>query len=106
MLKPLHDYVLLEIKEDENKTAAGIIIPDNAKNKVIKTAVVKAVGPGKQGETIIKFGEESCAVIKPLLKVDDVVVFSEHAISAHQVSIKELPMKYVLIKESDILAKI
>ena len=31
MFKPLHNYVLLERIEEENKTAGGIIIPDTAR---------------------------------------------------------------------------
>ena len=42
-IKPLADRVLLEPIEAETKTASGIIIPDNAKEKPQKGTVV-AVG--------------------------------------------------------------
>ena len=45
MFKPLHNYVLLERMEEENKTAGGIIIPDNAKEKPSRGRVI-AVGDG------------------------------------------------------------
>ena len=40
--KPLGERVLVQRVEEENKTASGIIIPDNAKEKP-STGVVKAV---------------------------------------------------------------
>ena len=45
MFKPLHNYVLLTRIEEENKTAGGIIIPDNAREKPSRGRVV-AVGAG------------------------------------------------------------
>ena len=45
MFKPLHNYILLERLEEENKTAGGIIIPDNAKEKPSRGRVI-ATGDG------------------------------------------------------------
>ena len=45
-LKPLADRVIVKPLEAEEKTAGGIIIPDNAKEKPQKGEVI-AVGPGK-----------------------------------------------------------
>ena len=45
MMKPLHNYVLLTRLNEESKTAGGIIIPDNAKEKPSRGRVV-AVGDG------------------------------------------------------------
>ncbi|GAB1467210.1 MULTISPECIES: co-chaperone GroES [Aliarcobacter] len=54
--KPLGERVLVERTEVENKTASGIIIPDNAKEKP-QTAKVIAVGSKvedvKVGDTIV-----------------------------------------------------
>ena len=47
--KPLHDRVLVERIEQEEKTAGGIIIPDTAKEKPIEGKVV-AVGNGSVNE--------------------------------------------------------
>ena len=47
MIKPLADRVLVEPKEAETKTAAGLYIPDTAKEKP-QQGTVLAVGPGRQ----------------------------------------------------------
>ena len=46
---PLHDRVLIEVLDSEEKTAGGIIIPDSAKEKPQEGKVV-AVGPGAKTE--------------------------------------------------------
>jgi len=91
MFKPLHNYVLLERQEEENKTAGGIIIPDNAKEKPARGRVI-AVGDG-----IFENGQK----IPMNVKIDDVVLFAKWASSANEVKIDG--KDYVLIKESDIL---
>lgn len=45
-LRPLSDRILVKREEEEKKTAGGILIPDNAKEKPMQ-AVVVAVGNGK-----------------------------------------------------------
>ncbi len=56
-IKPLADRVLLEPMEAETKTASGIIIPDNAKEKPQKALVV-AVGNGtKENPITVKVGD-------------------------------------------------
>ena len=47
--RPLHDRVVIEPLDQEEKTAGGIIIPDSAKEKPQQGKVV-AVGPGGRGE--------------------------------------------------------
>ena len=47
--RPLHDRVLVRRIEAEEKTAGGIIIPDNAKEKPSEGEVV-AVGTGARAE--------------------------------------------------------
>lgn len=91
MFKPLHNYVLLERQEEENKTAGGIIIPDNAKEKPACGRVI-AVGDG-----IFENGQK----IPMNVKKDDIVLFAKWASSANEVKIDG--KDYVLIKESDIL---
>ncbi len=44
-IKPLHDRVLVEPLDAEEKTAGGIIIPDTAKEKPMEGKIV-AVGNG------------------------------------------------------------
>ena len=43
--RPLHDRVLIEVLDSEEKTSGGIIIPDTAKEKPQEGKVV-AAGPG------------------------------------------------------------
>ena len=91
MFKPLHNYVLIERIEEENKTAGGIIIPDNAKEKPSRGRVI-AVGEGAFD------GDDR---IPMTVKVDDVVLFANWAPSANEVKING--KEYILIKETDIL---
>ncbi len=91
MFKPLHNYVLLERLEEENRTAGGIIIPDNAKEKPSRGRVI-ATGDGTY---------ENGQKIPVSVKKDDVVLFAKWASTANEVKIDG--KDYVLIKESDIL---
>jgi chaperonin GroES len=87
MLKPLHNYVLLERIEEDNKTAGGIIIPDTAKEKP-STGTVIAAGPGLKDDPMS---------VKP----GDSVLFGKWASSANEVKLDG--KDYILIKETDIL---
>ncbi len=89
--KPLHNYVLLARIEEENKTAGGIIIPDNAKEKPSRGRVI-AVGDG---------AFEHGARMPMTVQVGDTVLFAKWASSANEVKIDG--KDYVLIRESDIL---
>ena len=91
MFKPLHNYVLLERIEEENKTAGGIIIPDTAKEKPVHGRVI-AVGDGIY---------ENGVKIPMAVKAGDSVLFAKWASSANEVKIDG--KEYILIKESDIL---
>jgi chaperonin GroES len=77
--------------EAEEKTAGGIIIPDNAKEKPQKGEVV-AAGPGKIADT----GEK----ITMTLKKGDKVLYGKY--SGTEVSIEG--KDYLIIRESDVLA--
>ena len=91
MFKPLHNYVLLERIEEETKTAGGIIIPDNAREKPSRGRVI-AIGAGMyDGDDLIPM----------TVKVDDIVLFAKWASSANEVKLDG--KDYVLIKETDIL---
>ena len=48
-VKPLHDRVLVQRTESEEKTSGGIIVPDSAKEKSQEAEVV-ALGTGKKDE--------------------------------------------------------
>ena len=91
MFKPLHNYVLLERINEETTTAAGIIIPDNAREKPSRGRVI-AAGPG------LYDGDE---LIPMTVKTDDIVLFAKWASSANEIKLDG--RDYVLIRETDIL---
>lgn len=91
MFKPLHNYVLLERIEEENKTAGGIIIPDNAREKPSRGRVI-ATGAGAYADG---------ALIPMTVKNGNVVLFAKWAASANEIKLDG--KDYVLVKETDIL---
>ena len=87
---PLLDRVLVERTESDNKTAGGIIIPENAIEKPMEGRVA-AVGSGNRDEAGKKI---------PLdVKAGDHLLFSKHA----GVDVKIDGKQYVIMRESDIL---
>ena len=92
-LKPLDDRVVVEGLEAEEKTAGGILLPDNAKQKPQQGKVI-AVGPGKLSDT----GSRTAIAVK----VGDTVLFGKYSGSDVEVGNKE----YKILRESDILAKV
>ena len=85
-IKPLADRVLIEPVAAETKTASGIIIPDNAKEKPQKGNVV-AIGNGTKDEPIT-------------VKVGDTVLYGKYAGTELKLEGKD----YLIMRESDILA--
>jgi chaperonin GroES len=92
-IRPLHDRVLVERTEAENKTSGGIIIPDTAKEKPAEGIIV-AVGNGSR--------DTNGKLIALDVKIGDKVLFAKWGGSEIKVNGKEL----VIMKESDILAVI
>ncbi|MDB4023102.1 co-chaperone GroES [Pelagibacteraceae bacterium] len=88
--RPLHDRVLIESLESEEKTAGGIIIPDTAKEKPQEGKVI-AVGPGEKSE--------DGKTIPMDVKVGDRVLFGKWSGTEVKVDGKE----YSIMKESDIM---
>ncbi len=91
-LKPLSDRVILKVKEKEEKTKSGIVLPDSAKEKP-QEAVVVAVGSGEiiDGKKV------------PLdLAVGDRVIYSKYS----GMEIKVDGEEYLIVKQNDILAVI
>ena len=69
-IRPLHDRVVVRRKEEETKTAGGIVLPGAAAEKPNQGEVV-AVGTGR----ILQSGE-----VQPLdVKVGDIVVFGKYS---------------------------
>jgi len=92
-ISPLADRVVIKPLEAESKTAGGIFIPDNAKEKPQKGEIV-AVGPGKT--------DDKGNVIKLELKVGDKVLYGKYAGTEVNVDGQDL----LILRESDVLAKI
>lgn len=90
-LQPLHDRVVVKRLEAEEKTASGIIIPDNAKEKPQQGQVV-AVGPGKYNED----GDRMAMSVK----VGDKVLFGKWSATDVKLNGEEV----LLLKEDDIFA--
>lgn len=89
-IRPLHDRVLIERLDSEEKTAGGIIIPDSAKEKPVQGKVL-AVGNGLRNE--------AGSVIPLDVKVGDTVLFGKWAGTEVKINGKDL----VIMKESDIM---
>ena len=88
--RPLHDRVVVERLEAEEKTASGIIIPDSAQEKPMQGKII-AVGSGARDET---------GKIQPLdVKEGDVVLFGKWSGTEVKLDGKDL----LIMKESDIM---
>lgn len=68
-LKPLGDKVVVQLVEQEEKTASGIYLPDSAKKKPQEGKIV-AVGGGR----VLDSGERNTLSVK----VGDRVLFSKY----------------------------
>jgi len=89
-LKPLGDRVIVEIVEEEEVTASGIVLPDTAKEKPQRGRVL-AVGAGRweDGNRI------------PLdVSEGDEVIYSKYG----GTEVKFDGQEYLILRESDILA--
>lgn len=87
---PLHDRVVVKRLESDDKTAGGLIIPDNAKEKPAEGKVV-AVGAGAK--------DEAGARIAMDVKKGDKILFGKWSGTEITLDGKEL----LIMKESDIL---
>jgi chaperonin GroES len=85
-IKPLADRVLVQPAPAEEKTVAGIIIPDSAKEKPLKGEVV-AVGNGTKDEEMV-------------LKKGDQVLYGKYAGTEIELESE----KFLIMRQSDILA--
>lgn len=91
MLKPLNEHILVQRLEQESISKGGIIIPDTAKEKPAKGAVI-AVGPGKRA----KDGSRLAIDLKP----GDVVLFGKYS----GTEVKLNGTEYMILREDDVLA--
>jgi chaperonin GroES len=92
-LKPLGDRLIVQVVEEEEKTASGIVLPDTAKEKPQRGKVV-AVGDGKfddDGDRIPIDVSEGDEVLYSKYGGTDIVVEGEDLL---------------VLRESDVLAKV
>jgi chaperonin GroES len=92
-IRPLQDRVVVRRKEEETKTAGGIVLPGSAAEKPAQGEVL-AVGPGRISEN----GDK-----RPVdLKVGDTVVFGKYASNTVKVDDEEL----LILSENEIFGVI
>ena len=85
-IQPLEDRVLIEPIQKEERTPAGIIIPETAKEKP-RQGMVVAVGPGKKDEPM-------------QVKKDDMVLYGEYS----GTELKWDDKRYLIMRSSEIYA--
>ena len=83
-IKPLADRVVAVKEEAATKTASGLYLPDNAKEKPVLAKVV-AVGPDVKS-----------------LKAGDKIVYKEYSTTELKIDTVE----YLIVKEEDVLATV
>ncbi|MEC9175484.1 MAG: co-chaperone GroES [Pseudomonadota bacterium] len=88
--KPLHDRVVVEPSQQDEKTAGGIIIPGNAQEKPMQGKVLKA-GPGARCED----GKLQAMDVKK----GDVVLYGKWSGTEVKIDGKEV----LIMRESDIM---
>ncbi len=91
-IKPLEDRVLVQVEEEEQTTASGLVIPDTAKEKP-QQGTIMAVGPGKRSE-------QTGDVIPLDVKEGDTVLFSKYG----GTEVKVAGQEYLILSARDILA--
>ena len=92
-LQPLGDRLIVEVLEEDDVTASGIVLPDTAQEKPQRGKVL-AVGPGPRDED----GE----YIKMDLEEGDEIIFSKYGGTEIKVDGEDL----LVLRESDVLAKV
>jgi len=103
-IKPLQDWIVLEMSESDEYSAGGIIIPDAAKEmpeqgRVIAVGVGKFVEEEKKGKTK---GEKNKKFVKTTVKPGDLIFYERYATRKFHVDFKEV----VMVPESAVLGHI
>lgn len=93
-LRPLNDKILVRRDEAEDRTAAGIFLPEKAKDTP-KTGIVEAVGTGNLNTETGK--------LTPLsVKKGDRIIFSSYA--GTEVKLGDGSDKLLIMSEEEVLA--
>jgi chaperonin GroES len=91
-IKPLSDHILIEPIKEEEKTKAGILLPDTAEKEKPEQGRIVAVGPGRK--------TSSGKIITLDVKPGDKVLFTKYGPAEIKVDNKE----YLIARQEDILA--
>ena len=93
-LTPLGDRLIVEPLEEEQTTVGGIVLPDTAVEKPQRGSVI-AAGPGSRNN-------ETGDRIPMDVATGDTVVFSKYG----GTEIRVEGVDYLILRESDVLAKV
>jgi len=102
-LKPLQDWALIQRIEPNEMTAAGIIIPDSAKDKPTE-GIILAIGPGKfKTEKGDKKEKEKKKEFSPtVLKPGQRVIYGKYSAREFEFDREMI----VLVREEDVLGTV
>lgn len=92
-IRPLNDRILVQRVGEEEKTAGGIIIPDNAREKPVEGTIIR-VGPGKLNDA----GER----VPLQVKESDIILFSKYGGADVRIDGED----YLIMREDDVLGVI
>jgi chaperonin GroES len=92
-LQPLGDRLIVEALEEEETTTSGIVLPDTAKEKPQRGRVL-AVGPGSR--------DEDGNFIAMEVAEGDEIIYSKYGGTEIKLGTED----YLILRESDILAKV
>jgi chaperonin GroES len=90
-VRPLHNRLIVQRVQDEEKTRGGIIIPDTAKEKPTEGKVI-AAGPGKR--------DDKGNLVAMDVKKGDRVLFSKYGGSEVTLDGED----YLIVSEDEVLA--
>ncbi len=90
-IRPLHDRLIVERREEDEKSPGGIVIPDAAKEKPVLGKVI-SVGNGK----VLEDG----SLRKLAVKAKDTVLFAKYAGTEVRLDGKD----FLVLREDDVIA--
>ena len=92
-LKPLGDRLIVEVLDEEEVLASGIVLPDTAKEKPQRGRVL-AVGPGPR--------DDDGKHVEMDVEGGDEIIFSKYGGTEIKLGTDEV----LVLRESDVLAKV
>jgi len=90
-IRPLYDHILAQRLVEQDKTAGGLFIPDNAKEKPLEALVI-AVGSGKRSDD----GKLQALTVK----AGDTILIGKYTGSDVKLDGKD----HIIVREDDVLA--